>query len=158
MVLFHDNATNFTGSNSYRQFHVMRHSLVLLISFIIVSCSENSRHGKSVTNPNGSSELALLMRAMFDESDSLKQLVLEGKQLSGLRRYEEIHTAVPTDSEVTGPVFEAFAKNYIESIKVLEESDSLNVFNFNNMVDQCMNCHTEFCPGPKKRIKQLYIR
>lgn len=112
---------------------------------------------KRPINPNGDSELALLMRDMFDESDSLKQMVLEGKQLSGLKKYEEIHSAIPTDKDVSGPVFDAFAKNYIESIKALEASDSSAVFNFNNVVDQCMNCHTEFCPGPKKRIKQLYI-
>lgn len=119
-------------------------------------CSSGSR--KRPINPNGDSELALLMRDMFTESDSLKQLVEEGKQLSGLRKYQEIHSAIPTDSTVRGPVFEAFAQNYIQSIKALEASDSASIFNFNHMVDQCMNCHTEFCPGPKKRIKKLYIR
>ncbi len=144
----------------------MKITLPLLLSIVLFSCSEQPTQSKRSINPNGDpttssgqdSELALLMRDMFDESDSLKQLVLAGQQLTGLRRFKEIHSAIPTDSEVTGPVFEAFAKNYIESIKALEESDSLKVFNFNNMVDQCVNCHTEFCPGPKKRIKQLYIR
>ena len=96
------------------------------------------------------------MRDMFEESDSLKQLVLHGKQLSGLKKYQDIHSAVPTDANASGPVFEAFATSYIESIKALEASDSTAVFN--NMVHQCMNCHTEFCPGPKKRIKKLYIQ
>lgn len=98
------------------------------------------------------------MRDMFEESDSLKQLVKEGKQLSGLRKFEDIHSAIPTDSDASGPVFEAFAESYVNSIKALETSDSSTVFNFNNMVTQCMNCHTEFCPGPKKRIKQLYLK
>lgn len=35
---------------------------------------------------------------------------------------------------------------------------SFSVFRFNRMVDQCMNCHTEFCPGPKKRIRKLYLK
>ena len=134
--------------------------MLLLVLSVLVGCSQQEEKPtpeKRPINPNGDSELALLMRDMFDESDSLKQLVLEGKQLSGLQKFEDIHSAIPTDPDASGPVFEAFAKNYIESIKVLEASDSTAVFNFNHMVDQCMNCHTEFCPGPKKRIKQLYI-
>ena len=126
------------------------------------ACTETPNPETSKTkhpiNPNGDSELALLMRDMFEESDSLKQLVLDGKQLSGLTKYQEIHSAIPTDPDASGPMFEAFATSYIESIKALEASDSTTVFNFNNMVDQCMNCHTEFCPGPKKRIRKLYIK
>jgi hypothetical protein len=136
--------------------------LLFVISGFVLSCSETteqtSKNAPRPINPNGDSELALLMRDMFDESDSLKQLVLDGKQLSGLKKYQEIHSAIPTDPDASGPVFEAFASSYIESIKALEASDSAAVFNFNRMVDQCMNCHTEFCPGPKKRIKKLYIR
>lgn len=139
----------------------MRNLFVLLIIGFAISCQEKqeskSKDARPI-NPNGDSELALLMRDMFEESDSLKQLVLQGKSLSGLEKYENIHSAIPTDPTVTGPVFEAFATSYIESIKALEASDSTSIFNFNQMVDQCMNCHTEFCPGPKKRIKKLYIR
>lgn len=134
--------------------------LLAVVLTMLLGCSEKQEattNNKRPINPNGDSELALLMRDMFDESDSLKQLVLRGKSLSGLEKYEKIHSAIPTDPTVTGPVFEAFANAYIESIKTLENSDSTSVDNFNNMVNQCMNCHTEFCPGPKKRIKKLYI-
>jgi hypothetical protein len=147
---------------------MLRAALLLLVLSAFVACRPTTNDEPSTErpiNPNGDpstgsgqdSELALLMRYMFEESDSLKQLVLEGKPLTGLKKYKEIHSAVPTDPEVTGPVFEAFATSYIESIKKLEASDSTAIFNFNNMVDQCMNCHTEFCPGPKKRIQKLYI-
>lgn len=138
-----------------------KNGILLLLLLATSACQQktcNKPKSKRPINPNGDSELALLMRDMFEESDSLKQLVIDGKALSGLKKYQEIHSAIPTDPDVTGPIFEAFAKNYIESIKALEASDSTAVFNFNRMVDQCMNCHTEFCPGPKKRIKQLYIR
>lgn len=133
-------------------------AVVIVVLFGCSDKQEPTTKKKRPINPNGDSELALLMRNMFEESDSLKQLVLEGKSLSGLEKYEDIHSAIPTDPTVTGPVFEAFANAYIESIKALENSDSTSVANFNNMVNQCMNCHTEFCPGPKKRIKKLYIR
>ncbi|MCB9192185.1 MAG: hypothetical protein H6602_11015 [Flavobacteriales bacterium] len=135
--------------------------ILLTVLSVAMGCQQQEckkpATGKPI-NPNGDSELALLMREMFEESDSLKQIVIDGKELSGLNKYQEIHSAIPTDSTVRGPVFDAFAQNYIASIKALEASDSASIFNFNHMVDQCMNCHTEFCPGPKKRIKKLYIR
>lgn len=133
------------------------YTLLMLVFFGCAETPESTKKAPRPVNPNGDSELALLMRDMFEESDSLKQMVLDGKQLSGLKKYQEIHSAIPTDPDASGPVFEAFASSYIESIKALETSDSATVFNFNRMVDQCMNCHTEFCPGPKKRIKKLYI-
>ncbi len=130
----------------------------LFLSVVLSACQPQSSNSPKPLNPNGDSELALLMRDMFEESDSLKRLVMDGKQLSGLKKYQDIHSAIPTDPNVQGPVFEAFAEAYINSIEALEVSDSASVFNFNHMVDQCMNCHTEFCPGPRKRIKKLYIR
>ena len=130
----------------------------LFLSIVWSACQPQSSNSPKPLNPNGDSELALLMRDMFEESDSLKRLVMDGKQLSGLKKYQDIHSAIPTDPTVQGPVFEAFAEAYINSIEALEASDSASVFNFNHMVDQCMNCHTEFCPGPRKRIKKLYIR
>ena len=133
-----------------------------VVLFMLAACGQQKTCDKPITkhpiNPNGDSELALLMRDMFEESDSLKQRVVDGKQLTGLKKYQDIHSAIPTDPTVTGPVFEAFADAYVNSIKALEPSDSATVFNFNHMVDKCMNCHTEFCPGPKKRIKKLYIQ
>lgn len=132
--------------------------LLLLLFALGTGCVEKPQPKKKrPINPNGDSELALLMRDMFIESDSLKQLVMNGKVLSGLNKYEQIHTAIATDPTVRGPVFDSFSAAYIEAIKQLETSDSLSVQHFNNMVTQCMNCHTEFCPGPRKRIKKLYI-
>jgi cytochrome c553 len=138
----------------------MKHSLFFLFAFVICIGCEQQLNTKSNShiNPNGDSELALLMRNMFSESDSLKQLVVAGKTLSGLKRFEDIHAAIATDPTVRGPVFDAFSDAYINAIKQLESSDSSSVLKFNNIVTQCMNCHSKFCPGPKKRIKQLYIQ
>ena len=76
---------------------------------------------------------------------------------SGLTKYQEIYLAIPTDPDASGPMFEAFAtlSNLSKHWKLqIQQPFSL----LNKMVDQCMNCHTEFCPGPKKRIRKLYIK
>jgi len=108
-------------------------------------------------SPNNDSELALLMRDMFTDGERIKAQVERGEMPTGLKDFAAIHSAIPTDSTVRGPVFTAFAEAYLESVRQMEADDSTSVFRFNRMVDQCMNCHTEFCPGPKKRIKKLYI-
>lgn len=136
--------------------------VIVILFTLLLSCKQKTtdttaQHARPI-NPNGDSELALLMREMFEESDSLRQLVIQGKELSGLRKFETIHSDLATDPSVRGPVIDAFSEAYISSIKQLESADTATTFNFNRMVDQCMNCHTEFCPGPKKRIKKLYIR
>jgi len=113
-------------------------------------------------SPNNDSELALLMREMFEDSERIKAQMIRGVETLHAtslpqRDFAAIHAAIPTDSTVRGPVFTAFADAYLESVRQLEAADSTSVFRFNRMVDQCMNCHTEFCPGPKKRIRKLYI-
>lgn len=152
-----------TKSGSMKRISVALVALSLLGIVLFSACGEQQSDSKAifkkekVINPNGDSELALLMREMFDEGDRVKQQIIAGKAPTGLKKFEAIHSAIPTDANASGPVFESFATSYIEAIKALEASDSASVFNFNTMVDQCMNCHTEFCPGPKRRIKKLYI-
>ncbi len=132
----------------------MLSSLALLL--VAMSCNRGSS-SEEKTPMAKESELALLMREMFAEGMSLKMSVMTGEEIEGLNRFEKIHDAIPTDHDVSGPLFDAFADAYINSIRLLEEADSSSVKYFNSMVDNCMSCHTEFCPGPKKRIKKLYI-
>jgi hypothetical protein len=150
------------------KFNGMRKTVLAICSIAMLmvwSCSTPSTKSdgsenlkKSVINPNGDSELALLMRDMFDEGERVKHQVEAGGTPSGLKLFKEIHTAIPTDSNASGPVFESFATAYLNAVMELEVADSNSVFRFNRMVDQCMDCHSEFCPGPKRRIKKLYIK
>jgi hypothetical protein len=132
--------------------------LVLLMSCFI-SCSETTKESPAQMplNPNGDSELALLMRQMATESDSIRAAVLRGDSHPVWTRLQDLHSAAPTDPTVTGPVFEGFANAFITSVKNFENSDSLRLKHFNAVVDGCMQCHQEFCPGPMKRIAKLYV-
>jgi hypothetical protein len=135
--------------------------ILTVLACSALACGQPAEVGEARTerpvNPNGDSELALLMREMFDDGMRIKGQVERGERPTGLRGFEAIHTAIPTDSTVRTPVFAAFSEAYLESVRQLEADDSTAVFRFNRMVDQCMNCHTEFCPGPRKRIRKLYI-
>ncbi len=132
---------------------------VIMILLMVGSCGDrvSEKAAEKPLNPNGDSELALLMREMFTEGERIKAQIENGQTPSGLRKFGTIHSAIPTVRKFSGPVFDSFASAYLASLREIEKGDSSTVFRFNGMVDQCMNCHTEFCPGPRKRIKQLYI-
>jgi hypothetical protein len=133
---------------------------LFVLALICSSCSNDPSKPACKAkplNPNGDSELALLMREMFADGLRIKGQVERGEVPTGLRQFTTIHSAIPTDSTVKTAEYTAFANAYLDAALQLETEDSLSVFRFNTMVDQCMNCHTAFCPGPKKRIQKLYI-
>lgn len=144
--------------------------LIGIFSFHFVACesevkqqeviTDSSQVEVSETNPNGDSELALLMRKMFEEGEDIKKLITnnEGNITEEyIAELERIHTATPTDADVKTPEFEAYTKLMIDEANLLFSNDSNRVQGFNNLVNRCINCHQSFCPGPIKRIKKLTI-
>ncbi len=140
-----------------------------VISILLVACGDEpvkeelldvSKIEVSETNPNGDSELALLMRKMFEDGEDIKALITNNEgniTQEYIQELERIHTATPTDADVKTPEFEAYTKLMIEEANVLFSSDSNRVQGFNNLVNRCIDCHQSFCPGPIKRIKKLTI-
>lgn len=129
----------------------------LSIIFLFVQCSHSAE--KKPLNPNGDSELALLMRNMNTSTSSLKELIKQGKLPDRFpEEFLRIHKAVPTDSTVKGPVFDAFASNYLNGLNELYKSpkEQLSV-NYNAVVQRCVDCHRQFCPGPIKAINKLTL-
>lgn len=139
----------------------------LLVLFYLGACSqidqkssESDRPTPSQANPNGDSELALLMREMFEESYEMKKLLQEGKKLPSIKKFEKIHTAVATEPEkAASEEYQLFAKSYQQLLQNLENAKPEHrVESFNQVVTGCMNCHRALCPGPMVRIKKLYVK
>jgi len=129
-----------------------------MVLAVLASCNDGKKaECKKPINPNGDSELALLMREMAKATESWKDEVKEGELLTELD-LSRLKTATPTDSTVPGPEFNGFADAYMASVEHFLSEDSVSVYRFNLMVYQCMNCHSSFCPGPMKRIEKMYIR
>ncbi len=110
-------------------------------------------------NPNGDSELALLMRKMMHASESMKEMVLQGNVPKEFpEEFMNIHTAKPTDSETKKASFDGFAGSYISNVKTFVNSPKEELTkNYNAMITACVNCHSEHCPGPLKAINKLKI-
>lgn len=129
------------------------------------SCSKDKKEcAKDVEvspiNPNGDSELALLMRKMYDDADAIKTLITNNEgniTQEYITELERIHTATPTDANVKTPEFEAYTKLMIEQANNLFSSETNRAEGFNNLVNRCVECHQSFCPGPIKKIKKLTI-
>ncbi len=137
---------------------------LLLLLALCISCSEKEKACAPVDtpttqalNPNGDSELALLMRAMFDEAVQIKRQVANEEPISLKIDYEKILTAHATEPEKAASVqYQAFAKSYLQSIKDLQSASPAQGEAFYlNMVENCMTCHKALCPGPMVVIKKL---
>lgn len=129
--------------------------------FVLWSCNshktEENCSASSVINPNGDSELALLMREIYNTTDSIKAQAAQNRpvDLEKLKALiANLKTATPTDPNVHGEVFNGFAEKMSLQISNLK-SDSSFVVTFNNLVNSCVDCHNEFCPGPIKKINKL---
>jgi hypothetical protein len=134
-------------------------SLLLFSIFIIASCHQDTPAKKKIVNPNGDSELALLMREMFDHSMEVKaQLENEGK-LDPIKRYDEMKTAEATEPEkAASDLYKAMADTYLSTVDLANGAPpSHRKKAFNSMVDNCMSCHQQLCPGPMVKIEKLYI-
>lgn len=129
------------------------------------SCSKDKKDCSkdvkiSPINPNGDSELALLMRKMYTDSDSIKKLITNNEgniTQEYINELERIHTAIPTDENVKTPEFEAYTKLMIEQANMLFSSKENKTEGFNMLVNRCIECHQSFCPGPIKKIRKLTI-
>ena len=110
-------------------------------------------------NPNGDSELALLMREMYDDGMKTKQQLLEGKQPEVHVKYKQIHTAKKTETlKVDATSFSSYASAYEAAMDSFIATDASNkVAAYQLMVNSCMNCHQIVCPGPKVKIQHMYF-
>lgn len=134
-------------------------SFMVLMGILLLSCAQEKKPKSKIVNPNGDSELALLMREMFDHSMEIKeQLEAEGK-FASIQRFDAMKTAEATEPEkAASDLYKAMADVYLSSVDITNEAPpSHRAKSFNSMVDNCMNCHEQMCTGPMVKIKKLYI-
>jgi ribosomal protein L44E len=131
--------------------------LICLCLGIVLTASTSCADKPKSLNPNGDSELALLMRAMHEEGMQAKQQLLKGETPALKVNYHQLHTAKATEPEkVATPTYASFATAYEAAAKSFEEGSD-KVGTYHNMVNACMNCHKEICPGPMVKIKKMYL-
>lgn len=124
------------------------------------SCEDEAGKKQNViVNPNGDSELALLMRSMFDDGVNIKEDLLKGEAPNLRVDFLKIHTAKPTEEgKNTTPEYASYARAYEDAVKAFQASNPYQrVEAYQHMVNSCIQCHQEVCPGPVRKIKKLVL-
>ncbi|AFM03246.1 hypothetical protein Fleli_0786 [Bernardetia litoralis DSM 6794] len=157
----------------------------LIICFISCQSSQNegkentettqNKEDKNATNlindprsPNPSSELAVLMRDMWEYADTLKNEIADSTSNNALpnyqTRFKEIHAAIPTDKHTKSPAFDAMTKVMLQKLENVYQNAAENkeqneqVEGFNLLIKSCLQCHEQQCPGPISKISKLIIK
>ena len=114
---------------------------------------------KRPINPNGDSELALLMREMFADVERIKEQVQNGEAVTVKVNHEKILSAHATEpAKAASAEFKTWGTAYLKGIETLINSSPENAeFAYTSLISSCMNCHQAFCPGPIVRIKKLKL-
>ena len=129
----------------------------LIAIALIIGCQNETE--PQPLNPNGDSELALLMRQMFEEGELAKQAIIHGKKYKTILKHEKILTAEATDQDkVENERFENFAKEYLEAMAQMNDANHPNKMEaYSNLISSCVQCHEVVCPGPLVKINKLIL-
>jgi cytochrome c556 len=140
-------------------------ALITLITLgLIFACGKNSTPSNKDNkdqplNPNGDSELAIVMRTMMQSGKTMKAEIEKGGTLSPYpAEIKTITTAKPTDGMIEDRnVFNGLANYYLATLDsvYMEATDTKK--QFNHLVKSCVDCHQNYCQGPIPAIQQLYI-
>ena len=140
--------------------------LVTIASFVIACSSsgteekkDSAKVCKNDVNPNGSSELAQLMRSMAAWTDTVKHHVHQTTPPLPIN-FSRIHLLTKTDSTIDKKLFDQFADIYTQKVNDFIATDpklDIREKKYNEMVSTCVSCHENFCHGPIKRIKKLFL-
>lgn len=105
------------------------------------------------------SELATLMLEMYDANQDWKAAILKGNVPSSFpEKYKEMHTAQSVNESAGGEFYKSMTTNYLNAIEDLTNATPENAQEkYNNMVNVCIQCHQQICPGPIMKINKLII-
>jgi hypothetical protein len=148
-----------------RKTPAMRLPFIILLVLSLAQCSDpgqdaGSEQGASrIINPNGDSELALLMRRMFDDGMAMKAAIETGREPEFGYDPQAIFTAHATEPEkAASQEYHDFGQAYLASVKAFQSAspEERKAF-YTGMVQSCMACHEQLCPGPTRKIKRMYF-
>jgi hypothetical protein len=128
----------------------------------MMSCNKNPSQSSEGEKPEmyKTSELAQLMRQMYQDNDSIKAKLLRGEWPDSLPSYfASIHTAKATTPSDINATFKALADDYLHRFDSLKNaSPAVRIDAYNHLVSGCISCHQVYCNGPIPKIQKLYIR
>jgi hypothetical protein len=146
----------------------MKKALILLLIFGFVAGMAGvffpeTEMGHAVAdttmNPNGSSELSVLMREMQQYTNQAKKDIRDGKKPAQYpASFDKINTAKVSDGMNKSDFYKSFADLYMMSVKnYVNSTPEHRIETYNNMVAACLACHSQHCPGPVPVIRKMTL-
>lgn len=144
---------------------ITRLALFALLVGIAFSCSQQPKpeEGDPIDDQpqeRVQSELVLLMLQMEAHIKSLKERQGRGDSVlpADFIDYAGMLTLATTRGMNRDAAFDKNAIDWMNQLKALTEaagSDQEEIYN--GLINSCVTCHKNYCPGPIKRIEKLHI-
>lgn len=110
----------------------------------------------SPINPNGDSELSDLMRTMLDDARAAREAVLAGTPIPKMAAvHRRVRCTWPTDPATRNGHFDSMSKRYLDAVTNLEKTATKRAYG--EVVEACLHCHENTCPGPTVAIRKLRL-
>lgn len=104
------------------------------------------------------SELAMLMRSMYEENLEVRKGIMEGEIPGSFPEdFVKIHSA--QSAENLNETYYALAEQYTANLEAITKAETKEegIKAYNGMVNTCASCHTIYCQGPLAKIKKMRI-
>jgi hypothetical protein len=145
-------------------------SFYILLSLLSLACNNHTTPSSvnispdsttecaPIKDPNNAKPMALMMRQMASNADSMRAQLLRGETLDSTRYpFIRFYLVEPTDPNVLQPSFYENARLFQEAYSNLFKNPTKQTQYYNLMIQKCVNCHEQYCSGPLKKIKKLPI-
>lgn len=128
---------------------------IMITVYLLASCSETNN---TSLNPNGDSELAILMREMYNDLEIIKKNLSSEDLKSFKIKHDKILTAKGTEPEkVNSDTYKAFSEIYLSVIESFNKGED-KIMAYKQIVNSCQSCHQSLCPGPLVKINKLVVK
>ena len=105
-------------------------------------------------NPNGASELAVLMRTFVDDWKAARvKLGADAGVAALLPNQRKLRCSWPTAADDRNPTFDGFALSYLGRVKAFDARPTRETYE--GVLDGCKACHEVSCGGPLEVIEGL---
>ncbi|MFN7590029.1 MAG: hypothetical protein ACK5UQ_16225 [Planctomycetota bacterium] len=109
---------------------------------------------KSQRNPNGDSELSVLMRQFVDDLREVRPMLEAGQKVKALLPvHRKMRCAWPTKPEERNQQFDLRAQAYLGAVAAFDQTPGKDTYNA--IIAGCIACHSVSCGGPLEFIGEM---
>lgn len=109
---------------------------------------------KSSRNPNGDSELSVLMRQFVDDLREVRPMLEAGQKVKSLLPvHRKMRCAWPTKPEERNQQFDLRAQAYLGAVAAFDQTPGKDTYNA--IIAGCIACHSVSCGGPLEFIGEM---